>query len=65
MAQDRAGWLKFVTKVPFDIGKPQLRTPRCATGVTPEEKQRSLAWPVQEIEQGRALFNAETDTEAT
>ena len=28
LAQDRAGWLKLVTKVPFDIGKPQLRPPR-------------------------------------
>ena len=31
LAQDRAGWLKLVTKVPFDIGKPQLRPPRCDT----------------------------------
>ena len=48
LAQDRAGWLKLVTKKPFDIGKLQLRPPRCDTRVTPEEKQR-------------ALFNAETD----
>jgi len=39
LAQDRAGWLKLVTKVPFDIGKPQLRPPRCDTRVTPEEKR--------------------------
>jgi len=25
LAQDRAGWLKLVTKVPFDIGKPPVR----------------------------------------
>jgi hypothetical protein len=42
LAQDRAGWLKLVTKVPFDIGKPQLRPPRCDTRVTPEEKRRFL-----------------------
>jgi len=23
LAQDRAGWLKLVTKAPFDIGKPR------------------------------------------
>ena len=39
LAQDRAGWLKLVTEVPFDIGKPQLRPPRCDTRVTPEEKR--------------------------
>jgi len=50
-------WLaeKIVTKVHFDIGKPQLRPPRCDTRVTPEEKRRFL----------RALFNAETDAEET
>jgi hypothetical protein len=32
LAQDRAGWLKLVTKAPFNaIGKPQLRPPRCDT----------------------------------
>ena len=40
LAQD---WLKLATKVPFDIGKPQLRPPRCDTWVTPEEKRRFLA----------------------
>ena len=34
LAQDRAGWLKIATKVPFDIGKPQQRPPRCDTRVT-------------------------------
>lgn len=29
LVQDRAGSLKLVTKAPFDIGKPQLRSPRC------------------------------------
>ena len=43
LAQDRAGWLKLVTEAPFNIGKPQLRPPRCDTRVTPEEKQRFLA----------------------
>ena len=43
LAQDRAGWLKLVTKAPFNIGKPQLRPPRCDTRVTPEEKRRFLA----------------------
>ena len=38
LAQDRAGWLKLVTKAPFSIGKPQLRPPQCDTRVTPEEK---------------------------
>ena len=36
-------WLKLVTKVPFGIGKPQLRPPRCDTRVTPEEKRGFLA----------------------
>jgi len=31
LAQNCAGWLKLVTKVPFDIGKPQFRPPRCDT----------------------------------
>ena len=43
LAQDRAGWLKLVTKAPFSIGKPQLRPPRCDTRVSPEEKRRFLA----------------------
>ena len=47
LAQDRAGWLKLVTKAPFNIGKPQLR-PRCGTRVTTEEKRRFLAWRAQE-----------------
>jgi len=50
---------------PFDIGKPQLRPPRCDTRVTPEEKRRLLARRAQETEQRRALFNAETDAEET
>ena len=62
LAQDRAGWLKLVTKAPFNIGKPQLR-PRCGTRVTTEEKRRFLARRAQETEQRRALFNAETDAE--
>ena len=65
LAQDRAGWLKLVTKAPFSIGKPQLRPPRCDTRVTPEEKRRFLARRAQETEQRRALFNAETDAETT
>ena len=66
LAQDRAGWLKLVTKVPsFDIGNPQLRPPRCDTRVTPEEKRRFLARRAQETEQRRALFNAETDAQET
>ena len=63
LAQDRTGLLKLVTKVPFDIGKPQLRPPRCDTRVTPEEKRRFLARRAQETKQRRALFNAETDAE--
>ena len=65
LAQDRAGWLKLVTKAPFNIGKPQLRPPRCDTRVTPEEKRRFLAQRARETEQRRALFNAETDAETT
>jgi len=59
----RAGWLKLVTKAPFNIGKPPLRPPRCDTRVTSVEKRRFLARRAQEIEQRRALFNAETDAE--
>ena len=48
LAQDRAGWLKLVTKVPFDIGKLQLRPPRCDTRDTPEEKRDgATARPLQ------------------
>jgi len=56
LAQDRAGWLKLVTKVPFGIGKLQLRPPRCDTRVTPEEKRRFLARRAQETEQRRAFL---------
>jgi len=31
LAQDRAGWLKLVTKAPVNIEKPQLQPPRCDT----------------------------------
>jgi len=50
LAQDRGGWLKLVTKAPFNIGKPQLRPPRCDTRVTLEEKRRFLAQRAQETE---------------
>ena len=53
LAQDRAGWLKLVAKVPFGIGKPQLRPPQCDTRVMPEEKRRFLARRAQETEQRR------------
>ena len=53
--------MELVTKLPFDIGKPQLWPPRCDTRVTPEEKRRFLARRAQETKQRRALFNAETD----
>jgi len=59
LAQDRAGWLKLVTKVPFDIGKPQLRPPRRDSRVTLVDKRRFLARRAQETEQRRALFNAD------
>ena len=65
LAQDRAGWLKLVTKAPLSIGKPQLRPPRCDSRATPEEKRRFLARRAQETERRRALFNAETDAETT
>jgi len=65
LPQDRAGWLKLVTKVPFDIGNAQLRSPRCDTRVTPEEKRNCLTRRAQETEQRRALFNAEADAEGT
>ena len=65
LAQGRAGWLKLITKVPFDIGKPQQRPPRCDTRATPEEKRRFLARRAQETQQRRALFDAETDAEET
>ena len=65
LAQDRAGWLKLITKVPFDFDKPQLRPPRCDTRVTLEETRRFLARRAQETEQRRALINAEIDAEET
>ena len=67
LAQDHTGWLKLVTKAPFDIGKPQLRPPRCDARVTLEEMRRFLALRrAQEAEhQRRALFNVETDAELT
>ena len=58
--------LMIVTKVPFDIGKPQLRPSRSKTRVTPDEKRRFLAWHAQEIKQQRcALFNTEIGAAAT
>ena len=65
LAQDRADWLKLVTKAPFSIEKPQLRPPRCDTRATPEVKWRFLAQRALETKQQRALFNAETDAETT
>jgi len=65
LVQDRAGWLKLVTKAPFNIGKPQLWPLRCDTRVTPEEKRRFLARRAQETELRRALCNAETDAETS
>jgi len=45
-------WLaELVTKVPFGLGKPQLRPPRCDITATPNEKPRSLARRAQETEQ--------------
>ena len=44
LAQDRAGWLKLVTKVPFDIGKPQLRPPRCDTTQGPRQRRSGGLW---------------------
>ena len=38
LAQDRAGWRKFVTKPPFKLGRPFVRQPRGDTRVTPEDK---------------------------
>ena len=61
--QDRAGWLKLVTKAPSNIGKPQLRPPRCDNKVTPEEKRRFLAQRAQETEQRRALSSMQKQTQ--
>jgi len=49
----------------IDIWKPQLRSPRCDTRVTPEEKRRFLARRAEKTKQRRALFNAEIDAETT
>ena len=68
LEQDRAGWLKLVTKVPFDIlaiGKPLLRPPRCDTRVTPEKNRRFLARRTQETEHRHVFFHAETGAEET
>jgi len=66
LAQDRAaGWLKLVTKVPFDIGKPQLRPLRCDTRVTPDVKRSFFDRHTQQTEQWRTPFNAETDARGT
>jgi len=65
LVQDRAGWMKLVTKVPFDLGKPQLKLPLCDISNMPEKERRFLPRRAQEIVKWRALFNAETDTVET
>ena len=56
LAQDRAGWRKFVTEPPFKLGKPCLRQPRGDTRVTPEDKQRAAGHRAAEITKRRANF---------
>jgi len=69
LAQDRAGWLKLITKAPLNTRKPQLWPPRCDTRVTPEEKRRSGGpWRgvPKRLNNGLlVLVNAETDAETT
>jgi len=54
-------YIEWVCSVWVGGGGPQLRPPRCGTGVTPEEKRRFLARRAQKTQQRRARFNAETD----
>jgi hypothetical protein len=61
--QDRAGWLKLVTKAPSNIGKPQLRPPRCDNKVTPEEKRRFLAQRAQETLNNGVLSSMQVQTQ--
>jgi hypothetical protein len=58
LAQDRTGWRTLVTKLPFDIGQPHVRQPRCDTRVSPEDKRYFFAQRAAEAEQRRALFDA-------
>ena len=58
LAQDRAGWQKFVTTPPFAIGKPFVRQPRGDTRVTPEDKRRAVVQRAAEIAERRAVFDA-------
>ena len=59
LAQDRAGWHKLVTELPFKRGKPFVRQPRGDTRVvTPEDKQRLAEQRAAEIAKRRADFSA-------
>ena len=58
LVQDRAGWQKLVTTLPFAIGKTFVRQPQGDTRVTPEDKRRAVAQRAAEIAERRAVFDA-------
>ena len=61
LAQDRAGWQKFVTEPSFVIGKPFVRQPRGDTRATPEDRRRAVAQRAVDIAERRAIFDANND----
>ena len=58
LAQDRAGWNRFVTTPPFSIGKLFVRQPRGDSRVTPEDRRRAVAQRAAEVAERRAVFDA-------
>jgi hypothetical protein len=62
LAQDRAGWRRLVTKRPFGVGKPHVRSPQCDTRVSPDDMRRFMAQRAAEVAQRRAIFDAAVAT---
>ena len=58
LAQDRAGWRKFLTTPSFAIGRPFVRQPRGDCRVTPEDRRRAVAQRAAEVAERRAVFDA-------
>jgi hypothetical protein len=51
-----------LTKRPFGVGKPHVRSPRCDTRVSPDDMRRFMAPRAAEVAQRRAIFDAAVAT---
>jgi hypothetical protein len=47
-----------VTELPFGVGKPRVRPPRCDTRVSPEDMRLFMAQRAAEVAQHVAIFDA-------